>query len=173
MPIIIETRDEFIARHGEFVHLDPNVYGSNRLLFQDGATWLYGVANEHGTEPPTDPTGLQKSHHLFVSTKLATAKKQLDNVRAAVRLQAQIHGSGHGPHPDTQFPLWRDHIQQMTQHVENLQREVDSLASELPRNRRLVEHELQRASQRQAAAEVLRELDYQSHHQERKTDVRN
>jgi hypothetical protein len=156
--VFIESREEFIQRHGEYVQLDSATYG-NRLLFQDGAIWHYGVVNEYGEDPPTDATHLLKLKHLFKQTQLRDATRQLDQICAAVKLQMAIYESGHGPHPDIQLPGWRDYLQQVVTYVETLQQEVDALAVELPRNKRRAEHELHRAANRREAISVIQDLN--------------
>jgi hypothetical protein len=171
MPTVyIESREEFIARHCEFVVLDPNSFGQ-RMLFADGAVWHYGIANEYGQEPPTDPAPLLKLKHVFVSRKLDIATQQLREDCGRIRLQSEIHGSGHGSHPDHQFPGWREHIEKLVKQVEDLQQEVDRLAAELPHNKRRIEYEQRRAAEQYASRQANQDLNQLL--QERKTDVRD
>jgi predicted glycosyltransferase involved in capsule biosynthesis len=62
---------------------------------------------------------------------------------------------GVGPHPDEQFPGWREGLETLRAEIENLQAQVRELE---PRRDRSRQYDENRARQRSAAHDVISEI---------------
>lgn len=90
MPVVIETLNEFIARHGAHVRVD------NTLLFHDGALLRDFQGPE---EPPTDPYTLLILKREYTRAKVAATEQDFRNLKTGITNQTTFHSMGAGPAP--------------------------------------------------------------------------
>lgn len=84
MPIITETREEFIARHGgnprrtrESLRLPVGVF-----ILPDGATYDWNGMIERRAEPPTNPAQLLSLRRVYHAEWLEDAEKDFHRLKA-------------------------------------------------------------------------------------------
>ncbi|KKN04017.1 hypothetical protein LCGC14_1101800 [marine sediment metagenome] len=107
MPIVIETLDEFVERHGG----NPMSPDHHVQLLPTGAAVVPAPLGMPGSgprlvEPPDDPVLCQKQILLYLTLREKVA------VDTFVRLKQKALGIGDGPHSDAPFDnvLWRPNL---------------------------------------------------------------
>ncbi len=120
MPIVIETEDEFRARHGD------SVYSDQSELFEDGAVI---VERTHRIDPPSDKAMLTKAIHRFVKAKIDDRTLRFTNARESVKTQAEWFAKNFGPAP---HPKAVEALQGMANEIIELRLRLDDLDAQLP-----------------------------------------
>jgi hypothetical protein len=145
MPHIIETMNEFEARHSK----DGPKLGdveTSRELFADGAM---RDAQGNGYEPPTEPGELLRAKRRYVALKLRLEKDVVEAVQkkwieeASNRITYSNHLPGPPPNAKELLEEWNQGIAKIRKELEAIDHEISKLPDEVAR-RASFEHQRQR-----------------------------
>ena len=90
MPLVLESFNEFAARHGSYVNTlsrGMRVDTGSRFVFADGAT---SDGERRHTEPPEEPVARLRIVRLYWATKLKAETQDFENFRNSVVNQANL-----------------------------------------------------------------------------------